>query len=175
VRSHAGEQVESCDLEQQDGVCARSRKMQTSLDTLGQPASPTTAAVSTQPIRAHASKALEVSTAPRRGADRAQSNTERTGLVLDAEPEPVIGGDDVMTPQSAARQTGVHGVAPVVLSRQDRQEVGTLCKRLIDYGRMRWLQEHHMDSHIVRYVDASISGENQLLLARSARLAAKYL
>lgn len=42
--------------------------------------------------------------------------------------------------------------------------MGMLCKRLIDHGRLQWLREHGFDGDVVCFVDASVSGENNLLL-----------
>jgi tRNA:m4X modification enzyme len=52
------------------------------------------------------------------------------------------------------------------VSRETRQRVGVLCKRLIDYGRLRWVQQQGLEAEIVCYADSKTTGENRLLLAR---------
>ena len=47
-----------------------------------------------------------------------------------------------------------------------RAAVGTKVKRLLDLGRLRWLQAHGLTAEIVRYADETTTGEGQLLLAR---------
>lgn len=59
-----------------------------------------------------------------------------------------------------------HGLVSSGLPRQDRQQIGMLCKRLIDYGRLQWLKEQGMQAELVRFVDPSVSGENCLILGR---------
>ncbi|GAB4817542.1 hypothetical protein N2152v2_004588 [Parachlorella kessleri] len=53
------------------------------------------------------------------------------------------------------------------LGRAERMAVGHKCKRLIDYGRMLWLQQQGFKAELVAYVPPEVSGENRLLLART--------
>lgn len=66
--------------------------------------------------------------------------------------------------QIVAPEQGANGLA-----RSDRQEVGLLCKRLIDHGRVEWLRRHGLDATLVCYCEARHSGENRLILARPVR------
>lgn len=52
------------------------------------------------------------------------------------------------------------------ISREQRLSVGVLCKRLIDFGRLRWLADCGMESEIVCYASGKTTGENRILLAR---------
>ncbi|KAK9832324.1 hypothetical protein WJX74_006219 [Apatococcus lobatus] len=52
------------------------------------------------------------------------------------------------------------------LPRPKRIAIGQMCKQLIDQGRLTWLRKFHYQAEMVLYVDAAISGENRLLLAK---------
>lgn len=52
------------------------------------------------------------------------------------------------------------------MSRARRSQIGMLCKRLIDAGRAAWLREQGLHAEYVTYIDASVTGENRMLLAR---------
>jgi tRNA:m4X modification enzyme len=54
-----------------------------------------------------------------------------------------------------------------VLGREERRRTGMLCKRLIDHGRLMWLRQQQLACRAVCYVHTAVSGENQLLLART--------
>lgn len=47
----------------------------------------------------------------------------------------------------------------------ERAALGFKCKQIIDAGRMKWVKEHGLDSKLVKYIPASISPENILLIA----------
>lgn len=60
------------------------------------------------------------------------------------------------------------GAAAEGISLRDRVIVGTQCKRLIEYGRLKWIERQgECDvSEVVAYVDPSFSGENRLIVVR---------
>ncbi|XP_013735346.2 tRNA:m(4)X modification enzyme TRM13-like isoform X2 [Brassica napus] len=47
----------------------------------------------------------------------------------------------------------------------ERAFLGFKCKQIIDAGRMKWVKKHELDSKLVKYIPASISPENTLLVA----------
>ncbi|BBN11105.1 hypothetical protein Mp_5g09090 [Marchantia polymorpha subsp. ruderalis] len=47
-----------------------------------------------------------------------------------------------------------------------RAELGRKCKHLIDFGRLLFLRRHGMSAKIVKYISATVSPENKLLLGR---------
>ena len=51
------------------------------------------------------------------------------------------------------------------LTPERRTDVGFQCKRLLDEGRRRYLERHGFSARLVRYVPATVSPENVLLLA----------
>lgn len=50
------------------------------------------------------------------------------------------------------------------LKHEEREEIGIQCKRLIDMGRMDYLQKHGYQVELVSYIDKSISLENVALI-----------
>ncbi len=52
------------------------------------------------------------------------------------------------------------------LPRAQRMALGALCKRLIDAGRLEWLQQRCATAELVYYIQPEVSGENRLLLGR---------
>jgi hypothetical protein len=46
--------------------------------------------------------------------------------------------------------------------------LGHGAKRLLDTGRVRWLQQRGAHAELVRFIDAAVSPENRLLLATVA-------
>ena len=53
------------------------------------------------------------------------------------------------------------------ISRARQKEIGALCKRLIDAGRLHFLTSTAFPlAESVLYVDGSVTGENRLLLGR---------
>lgn len=76
-------------------------------------------------------------------------------------------------PTASGEQPGVangpEAPASEVLSRSERQEIGWLCKRLIDHGRLQWLQAQGFDADIVVYVDPRVTGENRLLIGKACQ------
>ncbi|KAI0224956.1 tRNA:m(4)X modification enzyme TRM13 [Lamellibrachia satsuma] len=48
---------------------------------------------------------------------------------------------------------------------QEREKIGYQCKRLINLGRVAWLQGHGFDAETIQYVDSGFSLENVALLA----------
>ncbi|KAF9988031.1 hypothetical protein BGZ65_000205 [Modicella reniformis] len=56
------------------------------------------------------------------------------------------------------------------LDFQARERLGQQCKRLLDIGRVRYLQEHGFDAELVYYVDKETSLENLALMAGCTRL-----
>ncbi|KAI9188439.1 tRNA:m4X modification enzyme [Blastocladiella emersonii ATCC 22665] len=51
------------------------------------------------------------------------------------------------------------------LSHADREQAGTMVKRILDYGRVRYLRAHGLDARLVYYVDTADSLENCALVA----------
>lgn len=51
------------------------------------------------------------------------------------------------------------------LSIAEREEIGRQCKRLLDIGRLWYLESKGMSAKLFYYVDRSISLENVALLA----------
>lgn len=45
-------------------------------------------------------------------------------------------------------------------------QLGRKARRLFEEGRIRYLQEHGFEAHLVRYCDASITGDNLAIIAR---------
>jgi len=54
-------------------------------------------------------------------------------------------------------------------SIQDRIELGFMCKRIIDYGRILYLQQQNFDANLVYYCDRDITPENCLLVCTSKK------
>ena len=67
-------------------------------------------------------------------------------------------------PCTAEPESAGTGAPADVLSRDERQRIGMLCKRLIDYGRLQWLRQQGFEAEAVCFVDSAVSGENMLLL-----------
>lgn len=53
------------------------------------------------------------------------------------------------------------------LTHSEREEIGRKCKRLIDMGRVHYLQQHNLISELVIYVDSEVTLENVALVAVS--------
>ena len=53
------------------------------------------------------------------------------------------------------------------LSKQEQEEVGAMCKRLIDAGRLDYLQKHGFDATLQVYVDKAMSLENVALVVKA--------
>jgi Methyltransferase TRM13. len=51
------------------------------------------------------------------------------------------------------------------LDADQRAEIGYKCKRLLDMGRVRYLQQHGYDASLVYYADKNHSPENCMLVA----------
>ncbi|XP_074523502.1 tRNA:m(4)X modification enzyme TRM13 homolog [Halichoeres trimaculatus] len=51
------------------------------------------------------------------------------------------------------------------LSSSEREQIGRLCKRLIDSGRLQFLKSRGFDAKLSQYVDAQVTLENVLLTA----------
>ncbi|XP_023223190.1 tRNA:m(4)X modification enzyme TRM13 homolog [Centruroides sculpturatus] len=51
-----------------------------------------------------------------------------------------------------------------------REEIGRQCKRLLDYGRMRYLIDHNYDAKLICYVEPAVSLENIALVAINKKL-----
>uniref|UniRef100_A0A8C5XA50 tRNA:m(4)X modification enzyme TRM13 n=1 Tax=Malurus cyaneus samueli TaxID=2593467 RepID=A0A8C5XA50_9PASS len=52
-----------------------------------------------------------------------------------------------------------------ILSVEERKEIGCLCKRLIDHGRVEYLQQQGYKAELQYYTDSAVSLENVLLTA----------
>ncbi|KNE62378.1 hypothetical protein AMAG_07601 [Allomyces macrogynus ATCC 38327] len=80
------------------------------------------------------------------------------------EPEHEVSAEE----QAAAAAPGEHYSG---LSHAEREEIGFMVKRVLDYGRVVWLKEHGMDGKLVYYVDRAVSLENCALIAMPKRTA----
>ena len=56
------------------------------------------------------------------------------------------------------------------LTAEAREEVGYMCKRLLDCGRVHYLQTHGFNTQLVRYTTSEISLENVALLATAKHI-----
>lgn len=66
------------------------------------------------------------------------------------------------------RDDSLSSVEEVVkkMKPMERAVLGFKCKQIIDAGRMKWVNKKHgLDSKLVKYIPASISPENTLLIA----------
>lgn len=65
--------------------------------------------------------------------------------------------------------TAVHSFLPFsgtrILSVEERKEIGCLCKRLIDHGRIEYLQQQGYQAALQYYTESAVSLENVLLTA----------
>lgn len=52
-----------------------------------------------------------------------------------------------------------------MLSAEERKEIGCLCKRLIDHGRIEYLQQQGYKAALQYYTESAVSLENVLLTA----------
>ena len=52
----------------------------------------------------------------------------------------------------------------------EREEIGRQCKRLIDAGRLWYLESHDLNARLAFYVNSNVSLENTVLLATSENL-----
>ncbi|CAJ1059527.1 tRNA:m(4)X modification enzyme TRM13 homolog [Xyrichtys novacula] len=80
------------------------------------------------------------------------------------EPQPQVptnqrGDDDEHEP--AEEKDAVNGF----LSSSEREQIGRLCKRLIDAGRLHFLKARGFDGKLSQYVDSQVTLENVLLTA----------
>lgn len=55
------------------------------------------------------------------------------------------------------------------LTKSEQEEVGRLCKKLINVGRVRFLEQHGYTAKLQQYVDRSLSLENVVLVATPRR------
>jgi hypothetical protein len=53
-----------------------------------------------------------------------------------------------------------------VLGIKRARQLGRQARRLLEEGRMNYLREHGFEAHLVRYCDASITGDNLAIIAR---------
>ncbi|KAK5870398.1 hypothetical protein PBY51_025035 [Eleginops maclovinus] len=63
--------------------------------------------------------------------------------------------------EPAEETDAVSGFLPV----EEREQVGRLCKQLIDGGRIHFLQQRGFNSKLTRYVSSQVTLENILLTA----------
>ena len=52
------------------------------------------------------------------------------------------------------------------LTPEERKEIGFICKRLIDMGRIHYLQSVNYTGHLVEYVSQDVSLENVAIIAK---------
>ncbi|XP_043653519.1 tRNA:m(4)X modification enzyme TRM13 homolog [Drosophila teissieri] len=53
------------------------------------------------------------------------------------------------------------------LTRQEREQIGQQCKRVLDYGRLEYLRSHGYQAELKFYVSRDVTLENVVLLARA--------
>jgi tRNA:m4X modification enzyme len=87
-------------------------------------------------------------------------------------PPTVDAVDDTNTVGAAAAQlhanipAGANSVAARTgLSKQGQEEVGRLCKRLLDTGRIKYLEANGFSARLQVYIDRALSLENVVLVA----------
>ncbi|KAJ3373655.1 hypothetical protein GGF31_000499 [Allomyces arbusculus] len=80
------------------------------------------------------------------------------------EPEHEVSAEE----QAAAAAPGEHYSG---LTHAEREEIGFMVKRVLDYGRVVWFKAHGMDAKLVYYVDRAVSLENCALIAMPKRTA----
>lgn len=51
-----------------------------------------------------------------------------------------------------------------------REEIGRQCKRILDYGRIHYLQQYKFDAKLIHYVDPTVSLENVAIVAKNKNL-----
>ncbi len=56
------------------------------------------------------------------------------------------------------------------LGKDEKKSIGLQCKRLIDTGRLKYLENHGYEAKLLYYVDSNITLEDIVLLARKKRL-----
>ena len=64
---------------------------------------------------------------------------------------------DMLSPAGMGKMWG--------LSPAERTELGRQCKRLIDVGRVKYLESCGLKAEVVHYVETDVSPENALILA----------
>ena len=52
------------------------------------------------------------------------------------------------------------------LTEKEREEIGRKCKHLIDYGRVKFLEDHGLTSCLKVYIEDFYTPENVVLVAR---------
>ncbi|CAA0393112.1 unnamed protein product [Arabidopsis thaliana] len=69
--------------------------------------------------------------------------------------------------EGEVRDASLISVEEVVkkMKPMERAVLGFKCKQIIDAGRMKWVKKHGLNSKLVKYIPASISPENTLLIA----------
>ncbi|NXA07811.1 TRM13 enzyme, partial [Sapayoa aenigma] len=67
--------------------------------------------------------------------------------------------------QTFSRTESGSDTLPGILTVEERKEVGCLCKRLIDHGRIEYLQQQGYKAALQYYIEAAVSLENVLLTA----------
>mmetsp|Transcript_10370 Transcript_10370/g.19878 ORF Transcript_10370/g.19878 Transcript_10370/m.19878 type:complete len:97 (-) Transcript_10370:166-456(-) len=58
-------------------------------------------------------------------------------------------------------------------SQREKKEIGAMCKRMIDYGRIAFLRRLGFNCTLIRYVPANVTTENILLCGQRARVRAE--
>ncbi|KAF9952054.1 tRNA:m(4)X modification enzyme TRM13 [Mortierella alpina] len=86
----------------------------------------------------------------------------------------VIGGDDEHRIEADKELEELGSHIPT-LDSQARERLGLQCKRLLDIGRVRYLQENGFDAELVYYVDKDTSLENLALMAVPSKASATAL
>ena len=99
-----------------------------------------------------------------------ESCSEKTSRAKETDKKRTDNSEQVMTVSSEDRDHSVDSddyFHPRYgsLTAEEREEVGYKCKKLIDMGRLRYVQDHGFDVRLVKYTTSELSLENVALLA----------
>lgn len=99
----------------------------------------------------------------------AVTNHQYAGWSLCGHEQMELPPDDSIQQDGSMNAGGAPTAAsPEGLSIRERVTVGLQCKRLIEYGRLKWVERQKacIVSEVVPYVDSSVSGENRLIVVK---------
>lgn len=81
--------------------------------------------------------------------------------------DPILHLHPIENEECCGETNGVDGIVRN-MKAVERARLGFMCKRIIDMGRLMWVKEHGLETKFVKYVPASISPENHLIIARNS-------
>ncbi|OWF35563.1 tRNA:m(4)X modification enzyme TRM13-like [Mizuhopecten yessoensis] len=102
--------------------------------------------------------------------DSSEMSSTPTGVVsCTDQPDNQSGDQELVSQEDEVEEEHQSGPA---LTRNDlclpiatREKIGRQCKRLIDFGRVKYLREHNIDSKLVVYIDEKLTPENVAIIA----------